>query len=406
MDMDIMPSSERRAYEDTVMIVTHYGPTFCNLELFLQNVYFKDVFPRAYMLVDPRMMDRIIPVIEKDIFALHSICLLSSTFLLQKRCFQDIALEFRKQKMDFFSDYNHSLGSDGRQITQGQALGSLQLISNSLFAAGAPPWKMHLKVAFTYVHPLIRDTPVHGLDPSTLFIAQITGWFCVLAAISNDLRFRSDYLKTFIPLFEVGNYVGDNAHRYMNMSEIMGADCRVLWALAEITDLAQNKSYLAEDEIRRRGEKITNRLSECRIDKLEYHDANIASIHTQRSYTGELFRLSALLYYYSIIHDNNPYHEDVSTCPDKMIDLILVSGASSITSRMCVFGIFLCGALCKSGQIPYLRHFLAAACDENVGNSRAVLEVLEEIWWERGQNPASANVNWRDPLKRKKLLLV
>jgi hypothetical protein len=181
----------------------------------------------------------------------------------------------------------------------------------------------------------------------------------------------------------------------------------VLWALADITDLAQPMPNLTQYEVSRRGARIQRRLSEACVPYPECgHDTN--SINIQQWFTGELFRQSALFYYYTVIHDHNPYDEAINRWADSMIDLIVYINASSITSRMCVLGIFLCGALYRTDvQRTYLEHFLEDACAENVGNSRAILDVLREIWDERECDPfGGRRVNWRDPLKRKHLLLV
>jgi hypothetical protein len=398
-------SSEQYSTEKNMMI--HYSPapmpTVWDPVVFLSTVYYQQVFSRAYMLVHPSMMDRVIPVINNDDFAQNSICLLASTFLMQKG--ENVSFDYRNQLVSR-SEYHLPATEDFRRpVSLGMAFGALQLISNSLFAAGVHPWKKHLRIAFNYVYPILFNTPVCRLDPSSLFISQITGWFCVLAAISNE--FDPEYLRTFTALFDPANYVDDYANRYMNMPQIMGADCRVLWALAEITDLAQTKPDLTEYDMSCRGTKIQKRLMEAWVPYPECeHDTN--SINAQRWFTGELFRQSAFLYYYAIIHNHNPYDEAISQCVDSMINLIACINPSSITSRMCVFAIFLCGALYRTDvQRAFLEYFLNEACAENVGNSRAVLDVLREIWDERERDPfGGCRVNWRDPLKRKRLLLV
>jgi hypothetical protein len=366
------------------------------------TVFYQQVLSRVYVLVHPSIVDRIIPIVDNDAFAQNSVCLLASTFLMQRG--QNVPYEYRRW-MESFSNRHLSARNLNHPLAQGEALGALLLISNLLLTAGGRSWKKHLTIAFNYVYPILFSTPICRLDPSSLFISQITGWFCVLAAISN--KFDPEYLRVFTALFDTDNYADGGTNRYTDMSQIMGADCRVLWALAEITDLAQTHSILTQDEVSRRGAKIQRRLSEAWVSYPQYgHDTD--STDSQRWFTGELFRQSAFLYHYAVIHDHNPYDEDTSQCVDSMINLITCINPSSITSRMCVFAIFLCGALYRTdAHRTSLENFLNEACAENVGNSRAVLDVLREIWDEREREPFGGyRVNWRDPLKRKHLLLV
>jgi len=204
------------------------------------------------------------------------------------------------------------------------------------------------------------------------------------------------------------------------MLSIMGCENRVVWALAEVTDLfawKENEKRLGRLSVPTlvaRGRRIEKHIGRemgpalpPRQD-LDYH----------RYVTSAVFRASARVYLHSVLSGDYPSCpeivegvNDTIACLERVSEMGRDGTAQSVASRSVVrsvvFSIFLCGCLTDD---PVIRekflHHLEAQKAETVGNCQEVKELMKKVWDDRSKGDFNQPARWREFLKAEAILLV
>jgi len=296
----------------------------------------------------------------------------------------------------------------------------LHIISWVLFRGGRGHWQECLSIATKFSERVLWQPSYAGpqdallrCSPPTRFIVKTSMWFDVLASATRVETPR--FLEVFRDLFDPNkaHITGaslDNVPDELSMLPIMGCENHIVWALAEISNLACWKEYqinsgaLSTVELLRRGQLIEHFIKEPRAPHLYPAD----KLQQARILTSEVFRASARVYLHSVISGDHPYCKEIKEAVAETIECLRrvpASGTRSVV-RSVVFGICICGCLTND---PHQRHFLLEKLDsqqaESVGNCAEVKELMTQVWRNR-DSASNSSVTWRDVMRRTEMLLV
>jgi hypothetical protein len=345
--------------------------------------------------------------------------------------------------------------------TTGEAFAALQIISAFLFDGGTGyRWHRWLKIACSYADSVLLDKKYTGpaealirADETVQFVVKTTMWFDVLASIT--LGVAPHFLKVFRDIFNPNNNPQKaQPLRQLSMMAVMGCENDIVWALSEVSALAQwkqeqqKKGTLSVPELVRLGQEIEKHLTPA---PAAYCSDNL---EVYRQYSSEIFRASTSVYLHSVVSGDFPAVPEIKKGVKDMIDCLneipalepssptsasLTATASNITNslagnslatpptsvsstpvdpsvwifsrsviRMTVFSIFICGCLTDdSGQRQALLSRLKQQQSlEKIGNCDGITELLEDVWKKRDSGPCWQEVPWREALNKAEMLLV
>ncbi|KAK1231705.1 hypothetical protein PQX77_005191 [Marasmius sp. AFHP31] len=343
------------------------------------------VMAKQYQLADDLISKVVIDSIQSGI-ARESASLLATVYFQRKR-------------------YGGTVRALGDVSIQSKLAQSLNVISLFLFDGGYGQWEEWLDLAVRQSQQILKAGRFMSLkdalincDGSEQFIVKTTIWFDVLASVT---RMRPPSLfeavkELFDPnqssVLEVSNEGNAPA---LSMMTVMGCEGRIIWALAQISALAQAKEAYAA-----RGAVDTMWLvNKCKDIEALLHPPAANSLKNEevhRVLTSEVFRNAARLYLYTIVHGDFPNVQPIRKAVDDTFAALQAarkqysSSVGQIVVRSTVFAVFMLGY------------------DEGIvyGNFKGVTEVMESVWNEREKSEAKDPVPWRKALFNAGLLLV
>jgi hypothetical protein len=184
--------------------------------------------------------------------ALEAACLLSS---LHRRFLNIDSPSVEAESLHHSSRALTSLVSKS-QLTEGDAMAGLHIVSWVLFRGGRGQWQDFLNVACRYSDSVLGHPQYGGPEdallrcsPSTRFIIKTSLWFDVLAAAT---RVEVPYfLKVYRTLFDpnsasIASMEGASSSSIpdeLSMLSIMGCENHIVWALAEISNPRMLEGY-------------------------------------------------------------------------------------------------------------------------------------------------------------------
>ncbi|KAK0204554.1 fungal-specific transcription factor domain-containing protein [Desarmillaria ectypa] len=290
--------------------------------------------------------------------------------------------------------------NDPRSYDDGQAMASLTMISTLLFDGGMGDWQFWLSMVVIHAHILLGVSPQHALmrcNRKQAFLIKACIWFDVLASVTTQAE--PSFLHVTRELFSpYASGISDANTPENDMMSVMGCECRIVWALAEVSALAAWKQQeldegrLSTMTLVQRAEPIFRCLNEPLNGHGHPDSQNLCS---------EVFRMSARVYLLSVVDGDFPGTDDMEKAVQEAVQLM--KKADNAVVRSTVFAFFVCGCLTN---VEGLRRVLCEQLrrEGSVGNCSTVLELLEQVCSDprKNQDP----VPWRQALRNKNLLLV
>lgn len=327
-----------------------------------------------------------------------------------------------------------------QHISTGEAFAALQIISAFLFDGGTGyRWHRWLHLACQYADGVLNDKrwtgPAEALvraDETVGFVVKTTMWFDVLASIT--LGKAPHFINVFRTIFGPGSSGDEQGQRMvprqLSMMAVMGCENAIVWALAEVSALAQWKTEqlargtLSVPELVRKGAAVEKHLTPA---PAAFFTDDLAMY---RQYSSEIFRASTSVYLHSVVSGDYPAVGEIRRGVREMIECLeeipgmdggtgtgkQVEGAkggpafifSRSVIRMTVFSIFICGCLTDDAKQRnvLLTRLRQQQTLEKIGNCDGITDLLEEVWRKRDRGPAWAEVPWREALSKAEMLLV
>jgi C6 transcription factor Pro1 len=386
----------------------------------LLNHYLTNVFDFQYLLADRSVSNLMMESAEANGTAKEAMCLLSvihqdSLYISSNG--NEIGRRFRSLVTQIFGKK--------APFTSGDAIAALHAVSSFLFRGGKGNWKQWLAVAYMFsdgllCHPYIWSSLTPKETQKYSFILTTTMWFDVLASVTlmNTPHFMHQYRMFFRPRILTMNESlsswssSSGLHPPLLMMTIMGCENHVVWAMAEISELAlwkaQEQQYgrLSMPTLVQKGKDIEHYLLPRAGPPYAYPE----QVEEARHHTAEIFRASTRVYLHSVISGDYPH------CPEIMegvrdtiqcLKNVTEQTTRRIVVRSVVFSIFMCGCLTDDME---QRQFLKSICmeqePERVGNCPSVRELMQRVWKEWDRSPIGTPVPWRRRLNEEGLLLV
>jgi len=244
---------------------------------------------------------------------------------------------------------------------------------------------------------------------TTRFIIKTSMWFDVLASATRVER--PYFLDVFRDIFDPnGAYIeGASVPDELSMLPVMGCENHIVWALAEISNLAcwkdlqKKRGALSMPELVKRGTKIEAFIMPPVTPPVFY-----THLEQTRILTSQIFRASARVFLHSVLSGDYPSCKEIAegvTDTIEWLKQVPDRNARSVV-RSVVFSICICGCLT---DIPWQREFLLTRLDmqrsESVGNCAEVKDLIQEVWRNR-ENSNYESVTWRDVMRKTEMLLV
>lgn len=307
-------------------------------------------------------------------------------------------------------------------LNEGDALAGLHCVSYVLFSGGRGKWQDFLKVACRYSdgilwHPQYRG-PQDALmrcSNTTRFIIKTSMWFDVLASATRvEIPYFLDvYRHMFSPEVARIEDPSTDLPEQLSMLSIMGCENHIVWALAEISNLACWKEAQKRDgalstvELVKRGAHIEQFLMPGTTRQVNYFDND--EKRENRILTSEVFRASARVYLHSVLSGNYPSCKEIADGVEdtiRCLERVPERGSRSVV-RSVVFSICICGCLT---DIQWQRKFLlerleAQGTRETVGNCIEVKRLMSKVWNNRAMHNYDT-ITWRDVMRSTEMLLV
>jgi len=234
-------------------------------------------------------------------------------------------------------------------------------------------------------------------------------WFDVLASAT---RVEIPYfLEVYRGLFDPNSaYIDDSSGpEELSMLPIMGCENRIVWALAEISNLAcwkdlqKKRGALSMPELVKRGTKIERHIMPPSTPPVCY-----SKLEETRMLTSQVFRASARVYLHSVLSGDYPSCKEIAEGVSDTIDWLkrVPDRDSRPVVRSVVFSICICGCLTDD---PWQRNFLLQRLEmqkfESVGNCAEVKGLIQDVWRSRATSNYES-VTWRDVMRKSEMLLV
>lgn len=296
-------------------------------------------------------------------------------------------------------------------------MAGLHIVSWVLFRGGRGQWKDFLNVACRYAASILYnpycDGPRDALmqcTPMQRFIIKTSMWFDVLASATRVEK--PSFLDAYNVLFKPSSAYFENlpVPDELSMLSIMGCENHIVWALAEISDLAcwkdsQNAmGHLSMPALVKRGESIERYLMPPPVTSfLDVFDDELRT----RLLTSQVFRASARVYLHSVLSGAHPSCTEIKVgVADTIAWLGQVPEVNNrAVVRSVVFSICLCSCLTDD---PDQRAFFLERLnmqDAYLGNCEEVKRLIEDVWNRR--EPSSPQpVPWQAIMRKTQILLV
>ena len=298
-------------------------------------------------------------------------------------------------------------------------MAGLHIVSWVLFSGGKGRWQDFLNVACRFANgilfsPHYRD-PQYALmqcSPTERFIIKTSMWFDVLASATRaDKPF---FLPVFREIFDPATgYVGDfssSVPSELSMLDIMGCENHIVWALAEISDLAYwknsqiDRGTLSTPALVKRGERIEEHI--LPPASFMFFDSD-SELQRERLLTSQVFRASARVYLHSVLSGDHPSCKEIVDGVTDTIEWLqrIPTASTRAVVRSVVFCICICSCLTDD---PWRRAFFMKCLDlrnAHLGNCAEVKRLIESVWNSR-ETLSSKPVTWRDVMQKAQILLV
>ena len=306
------------------------------------------------------------------------------------------------------------------QLDEGDAMAGLHYVSYVLFSGGRGRWQDFLNVACRYSDGMLYHPQFGGpqdafmrCSATTRFIIKTSMWFDVLASATRVERpyFLDVYRSMFSPEVAHIDDPSGGIPEELSMLSIMGCENHIVWALAEISNLAcwkeseRRRNALSTVELVKRGAHIEQYLmprSSRQFNNYVYEDEK----HENRMLTSEVFRASARVYLHSVLSEDSPSCKEIQEGVEDTIRCLkrVPERGSRAVVRSVVFSICICGCLT---DVEWQRAFLLSRLDAQgtVGNCIEVKRLINKVWEQRGGN-RHERLGWRDVMRKTEMLLV
>jgi len=311
----------------------------------------------------------------------------------------------------------------GRQVTEGDAMAGLHVVSCFLFMGGRGPWEHFLELAMYWVKPIFTDGRYSGpleayrnCSESAQFIIRTTMWFDVWSAITR--KTQPTFMDVYRQLFDnehgyPGSQIGD-----VDMLSLMGCTNETMLAMSETASLAAWKEIrckqgnLSMPTLIERGRQIETRYLSREHDATLVAQSLSNDLDTRRRLAANVFRSSARVYLHSVLSGCLPHVEEIACGVEETLNILkkvpTSSGASRSVVRSVVLSIALCGCMTDdASHRTFLSSCLVSLAGQEVevlGNCRQARELMERVWERR--DSGEMGVDWRDVISEMSLLLV
>lgn len=374
-----------------------------------------------YLLADTSIRDLILENMQRSPSALDAVCMLSS---LHKHALNVGAPSVEPETDRRFKQVSRALVAKP-QLDEGDAMAGLHLVSYVLFSGGRGKWQEFLQVACRYSDSVLFHPQYQGpqdalmrCSTTTRFIIKTSMWFDVLASATRvEIPYFYDlYHNLFSPETARIEDPSTDLPEQLSMLSVMGCENHIVWALAEISNLAcwkeaqKRHGALSMVDLVRRGSHIEQFLmpgKDTASRVANYFDPD--EKHENRILTSEVFRASARVYLHSVLSGDYPSCREIADGVQdtiRCLERVPERGSRSVV-RSVVFSICICGCLT---DIPWQREFLLERLDaqgtrESVGNCIEVKKLMSKVWENRAMHNYDS-LTWRDVMRSTEMLLV
>ena len=390
-----------------------------------------NLLTRQYLFIDQEAKNYIFENLQGSLTARDAVCMLSS---LHRRlnlhgpeaCDPESALQL--------SSLHNSLVRKSH-LTEGEAMAGLHVVSWVLFNGGRGQWQDFLHVACRYAESILWHPDYRGPQdalmrcrPMTRFIIKTAMWFDVLASATRVEAPK--FLDVFRGLFNPDSAFIDaspsSVPEELSMLPIMGCENHVVWALAEISNLAswkdlqKERGALSMPDLINRGAKIEKHIMPPTLPLIFYDTQD-----QMRLLTSQVFRASARVYLHSVLSGDYPSCKEIAEGvadtiqwlkrvpeqvpePEQDPSIRSLSGSKDIARsvvRSVVFSICICGCLT---DITWQRDFFLMELEKHgksMGNCQAVKDLIQKVWHHR-ETSSSKSLTWREVVRKSQVLLV
>lgn len=374
--------------------------------------YMDNVLRMQYLHADGSLDTALWDLINSSASARDAACLLSD--LHRKAC------QFGRAELLAPGDMTRlqTMIPPQQPLNEGDALAGLCVVSYFLFTGGKGQWQAFLDAACRFSINVLQayggaSRVLRNCTESLRFIIKTSIWFDVLASVtlvrtpimlgvvSELFSPYSDATIDGTPLEPCEEY---------SMLSIMGCDNHIVYALAEIAELAawkernRSENRLSVPELVRRGQHIEKILKKPSSLPMTFHDHAQHERSHQRMLTSEVFRASAHVYLHSVISGDYPQCPEIIEAVDRTIGCLRAAESGQTgraVVRSVVFSICIAGCLTDDlGHKEYLRKRLKE--QRGIGNCSQVQHLISEVWRRRGKE----RVDWRQVMREAEMLLV
>ncbi|KIL67546.1 hypothetical protein M378DRAFT_9324 [Amanita muscaria Koide BX008] len=301
--------------------------------------------------------------------------------------------------------------------TLDDAMAVLHSVSVYLFNGGDGAWDECIDFAASHVQLLLGTTyynfsnPLQQCDAKTAFVVKTAIWFDVLASITTGQspRLHSDIGRLFDPRRTHLHELGDPLSDQHSMLSPMGSENDVVWAISEISALAEWKQeqqgFLSIPELVNRAAPIQQCLDNPACNQPCRVDLDMTSQHSASS----IFRAAAQLYLATVVSGDYPLVPEVSSRAQRTYDAIFSIPQQELPPvvRSTVFAFFLCGCfLIDPARRTYIKDMLLyQEHSAEIGNLNSIINLLDSIWATSDHEHKRA-IPWRSLLRERHILLV
>ncbi|KAL0953252.1 hypothetical protein HGRIS_004504 [Hohenbuehelia grisea] len=343
------------------------------------------------------------------------------------------ALETDNSAVELYNGLNDMLRVNGPQSGE-EAMAVVLAISSVLFDGGTGDWRVWLGLACSYIDRNIFTPDVHPqlawLRLSTqdvyerdAFVVKTTLWFDVLA--SATLRSPPHFLNVINNLFDPRQsaHIDGGGEAVPSLLDVMGCENTVFWAMAQTSYLScwkeqqQRRGTLSIPQLVMQGQTILSALGD---EPPPVPPAGLDKEALCRFHTSAIFRASMLVWLHAIMSNDCAAVPELSAAVQHTLNrfrAIPQDDPQVVRQivRSSVFSVFMCGVFTLArDDRDYLVNHLHEQSRDNVGNCTAIEHLMKKIWAEadaarqsrRRQSVNSVSVNWREPLRKSRILLV
>jgi len=374
------------------------------------DYYIEYVFESQYLLANRPQIKQII----RDSLQIHA----ASKKIVQILAELHYSRRRLPQRADNIPPILHYLKRTGTG-TLDDAMAVLHSVSVYLFNGGDGAWDECIDFAASHVQLLLGTTfynfsnPLQQCDAKTAFVVKTAIWFDVLASITTGQcpRLQSVIERLFNPRRTHLQEIGDPLSDQHSMLSPMGSENDVVWAISEISSLAewkeeqQARGFLSILELVNRAAPIQQCLDNPICSQPCRDNLDLTSQHSASS----IFRAAAQLYLATVVSGDYPLVPEVSSKAHKTYDAIVAIPQRELPPvvRNTVFAFFLCGCfLTDPVRQKYIKDMLLyQEHSAEIGNLNSIINLLDSIWALPDHEHKKA-IPWRSLLRERHILLV